>query len=361
MSATEVLCKWNVPKFNENSMSKAKDMKWTSASCEEPTTSSIRSDSSFLSYCNSLRPFSDDVVVNFINRLHADDQESAIRTIIYPDEICRVSKINDDLFLANLYSVDNMNKTRYELVELGKSRLLEISNEDMTEMARLTLPHLKSKISVALRRGRVTGSNFKDCCVSNIENPSITTINRLINPLSFSANVPSLKYQRKNKKKAIDLYIRQEQTKHENFKHHECGLTINPEFPYFATSSDGMVSCNCHGEGCLEIKCLKILESDEPFDVLTRKPNNILNKINDEFFLEANHNYFYKTQMQIHLSDLQYCDFVIWSPMRILTLRINADTKFWDSAKERALNFHQQVMIPELFGKFFTGRKGSSI
>lgn len=150
----------------------------------------------------------------------------------------------------------------------------------------------------------------------------------------------------------------QEIETHENFNYQECGLLVNPKAPYFITSADGFVSCNCHGHGCIEIKCLKILETGESFDVLTREPNNILQKIGNEYFLETNHSFFYKAQMQIHLAELEYCDIVLWSPTKLLTLRIHPDIKFWVVAKQKALLFHQEIMMPELLGKYYTKLNG---
>ncbi len=340
-------------------MSKVKDINWTSKSYEERNNYTARP-SSFHTNYSSLPHLSDEVVLKFLNDLHSEGQEAAVRTVIYPDEICRVSKIKDDVFLADLYCNNYNTKSRSELVEIGKSKPLQISNEDLKEIARLTLPRLHSKIWLALRRGRVTGSNFKDCCSSSVDNPSIVTVNRVINPANLFDNVPSVKYHKKNKNKAIKQYLQHFESTHgdEEIKYEENGLMINPKYPYFAVSSDGLLSCECHGKGCVEIKCLKILESGESFDLLTHKPNNILYKVDDEYFLEKTHDYFYKTQMQIHLSESEYCDFVIWSPKETLVLRVLADIEFWDEAQQKALLFHQQVVMPELLGKFFTRQTG---
>lgn len=338
-------------------MSKAKEIKWNSKSYEEPVP---KPKSEFHLCYSSLPPLSDAVVLEFLNNLNSEGQEAAVRTVIYPDEVCRTTKIKDGLFLANIYCKDYNKKCRSELVEIGLSNPLRISNEDLHEIARVTLPRLHSKIWVALRRGRVTGSNFKDCCLSNIENPSITIVNRVINPVNLFGNLPSIKYQKKNKKKAIRQCVQNSQSIHKNFKYEESGLVISPKFPYFAVSSDGFLSCDCHGKGCIEIKCLKILESGESFDILTHTPNNILYKIDNDFFLEKSHCYYYKTQMQIYLSGLDYCDFVIWSPKATLILRIDADFEFWNTASQQALEFHQKVIMPELLGKFFTRPNGKS-
>lgn len=106
--------------------------------------------------------------------------------------------------------------------------------------------------------------------------------------------------------------------------------------PFFTDSSDGLVHCDCHGEGRLEIKCLKILET-QSFDILTKKPNNILNKFGEDYFLEYSHEFIYKAQMNIHLSESKYCDFVLYSSIRNLVLRINHDVEFWKMVSMKKL------------------------
>lgn len=59
-------------------------------------------------------------------------------------------------------------------------------------------------------------------------------------------------------------------------------------------------------------------------------------------------------QLQINVIRLQYCDIVIWSEQKAIVVRVNPDTDFWNDTMEKALTFHEQVIMPELLGKFFT-------
>lgn len=333
-------------------MSLVQDMKWTSSSIEQ--SRNVTEVSSFVSSCESIRPFTDDVITKFIKNIPGGN--SAMHTILFPDEKRRNTTIKDEVFLSTWYNQENKHKTLFELIEMGKLRSLKISDVDLAEITRVTLR--ETKFWSALMRGRINGSDFKDCCTTNIKNPSVIIINRLMNPTKKVDNIPSVKFQRKYKKKAIKEYVTQENARHENFNYRQCGLLLNPQIPYFITSADGFVSCDCHGSGCIEVKCFKILENGESFDVLTREPNNILYKLEDEYFLEKNHSFYYKIQMQIHLAELEFCDIVLWSPTKFLPLRINPDIKFWAVAKQKALLFHQEIMIPELLGKFYTNPKG---
>lgn len=200
-------------------MSSVRDIQWNSANLIEATTSPQNSGPTFRAHCESLTTFEDEEVTNFLNLIHADGQESALRYLLYPDEIRRASKIRDEVFLASLYSFDNKNKTRNELIQIGIENPLQISTEELKEIAELTVRKNKSKFWLALRRGRVTGCTFKDCCVTNVDAPSITTINRIMNPIKNMDQIPSVKYQRKNKKKALNVYLNQTLAEnHESFE-----------------------------------------------------------------------------------------------------------------------------------------------
>lgn len=339
-------------------MSRVADIKYRSNSNERTSTTVHEPGASFVEYLNSIRPFEDEDIISFINGIHSDGNEPALRTILFPEEKRRNSTIKDEVFLSNLYSKDYSNRSLDELVEIGKSIKLKISKEDIAEITRVTLPQQrKSKFWIALRRGRITGSNLKDCCATNIENPSVTAISRVINPLKGLDHIPGIKYAIKNTKKAIKQYRIGELSNHENFEYEACGLLFNAKFPLFTDSSDGIVCCDCHGKGCLKVKCLKVLET-ESFEFLTKKPKNILNKFGEKYLLENSHEFYYKAQMNIHLSDTNYCDLMFWSSTKTLLLRIDPDVEFWEMVSNKALTFHEVVIMPELLSKFFTRKKG---
>ena len=43
--------------------------------------------------------------------------------------------------------------------------------------------------------------------------------------------------------------------KHSDFKISEVGLVLHLLYPFLGATPDGLVSCSCHGDGTLEIKC----------------------------------------------------------------------------------------------------------
>lgn len=325
------------------------NIRWKSNSIEKPNL-----ESSFVTYCNSLTPFPDETIEKFIKECHLDGNMTAVGTILFPEER-RNTNIKDEVFLASHYSENNKKRTRHELIDIGKSISIELSTDDVNEISCWTRPRLKSKCRFALKRGRVIASNFKNCCEASIDNPSISFINRLMNPMNNFDFYPS--NLTKKKKKALKQYFRSETMHHQELELYECGLLISPMLPYFAASPDSLIACDCHGEGCVVIKFLKIMESAESFDVLTQAPNHILNKNENDYSVEKTHDLYYQLQLQINVVELRYCDLIIWSPkpnVGNLILRVNADINFWRTNMQKAQKFHEQIVMPELLGKSFT-------
>lgn len=347
-----MLCKWNMPSFKAVAMSSVKEIHWR---C--PPQERKANENNFVKNCSSITPLSDERIDEFIKKCHSDGNFTALGTIIIPSETRRKTNIKDEIFLASLYSFEHRNKSLLQLIEIGKSISLNVTDSEVNEISKITLNKEKSKFYVGLRRGRISGSNFKSCCVTTIENPSLTTINYMLNPRNLE-NVPSISYQIKNRKKALEQYRRRAIFDHDSFTYNQCGLIINPRLPYFIGSPDGIVSCSCHGKGCVAVKCLKILEMGGSFEVLTVKPNNILNRTGDIYVLERSHEFFYQVQLQINLISLNYCDVVLWSPRDILIITVESDMDFWKIAMNKALTFHEHVIMPEILAKFYTKFNG---
>ena len=58
-----------------------------------------------------------------------------------------------------------------------------------------------------------------------------------------------------HEKDAIESYKSKVKENHTQFQFQRVGLVINPKYPHFGASPDGFVTCDCCGQGCLEVKC----------------------------------------------------------------------------------------------------------
>ncbi|XP_077080747.1 uncharacterized protein LOC143733086 [Siphateles boraxobius] len=132
------------------------------------------------------------------------------------------------------------------------------------------------------------------------------------------------------------------------------GFVINPDLPWIGATPDGQVTCTCHGEGVLEIKC--------PFNSRDRSLNE---SCRDSSFclgigedgtmaLKTDHKFMYQVQAQMHVSTVSYCDFIVWTPQEFFIQRIMYDPVFFHNAYLKVVEFIKTGVLPELLGKWYT-------
>lgn len=116
------------------------------------------------------------------------------------------------------------------------------------------------------------------------------------------------------------------------------------------------MSCDCCGSGCLEIKCPYVLKVGY-FDVeqfCDMKGSCLCKDDDSEYTLIKTHSYYYQIQLQMYVSKLHYCDFVIWCKGFLFIKRIFIDHDFCEDIVQRAVHFHKMVIMPELLGRCYT-------
>lgn len=125
-----------------------------------------------------------------------------------------------------------------------------------------------------------------------------------------------------------------------------CGLFVSTESPVLGASPDGLVHCECCGEGLVEIKCPAKLK-----DVIPTQDNiDFLAKRSGE--LKRRHAYFFQMQGQMAITDRKWCDLAVWSAHGLYMKRLDFDSAFWEDTSRKLNLFYEQIVAPViLFGK----------
>lgn len=224
-------------------------------------------------------------------------------------------------------------------------RDINVSAEQAKHAERLTRGQSECKDWHRLRTGRITASRMKAVCTSSIEKPSISTVRNICYPVKFSNK--ATRWGCQHEKDAVNAYIRKVAPHHDNFTVVECGFIINPDFPHIGASPDALVSCDCCGEGTVEVKC--------PYCVReTNIHTDSIPYMDKENKLKTCHQYYYQAQTQIFVCKKKFCDFVIWTQKDISVERILPNPELWEEIQTKATVFFVQVILPELTGKLFT-------
>lgn len=199
---------------------------------------------------------------------------------------------------------------------------------------------------------RVTASNAKDIITTKSKQGQYSLLKRLLWGKALP-NLKSLQYGKDNEDKAFQQYS-SEICDAETVVS-KSGFWVNPKNPEFGCSPDGLIlqtSTNTL-KGVVEIKCPAKLANLSPYE-LDKLPK--MNQSNQCFRIEngvpklkKSHKYYYQVQMQMALCEVEFCDFVLWTPKGMSVERITFDKDFWDSLSARLRRFYTGIFMPEYF------------
>ncbi|KAJ8910245.1 hypothetical protein NQ315_002569, partial [Exocentrus adspersus] len=120
------------------------------------------------------------------------------------------------------------------------------------------------------------------------------------------------------------------------------GLLLNPDFPAFAATPDAIITCDCCGKGCLEVKCPYSLKDMSILEFEKQKSSCLMINDQGEMTLDYRHAYFFQIQLQMAISKTSYCDFVVWSFNDFFVERIQFNEDFLFHHLELAKQFHKK-------------------
>ena len=59
-------------------------------------------------------------------------------------------------------------------------------------------------------------------------------------------------------------------------------------------------------------------------------------------------------QAQLNICEVEFCDFVVWTPQGMHVERIFRDVDFFEEAVENITSFYKYGVLPELIGKWYS-------
>lgn len=258
--------------------------------------------------------------------------------------------------LNDLFNKGYISFTIGELQTMAESVDVSITDSDVESVEMMTRGQSTCKDWFTYRAGRITASKLKDACCTDLCKPSVTLLKAVCYPLERSFKTAATEWGVANEKLAITTY-RKLLNDHADVVVEECGFFISPDYPFMGASPDSAVSCVCCGRGVVEVKCPYKYRSSPVIDYIT-SDDSCLALVNDELLLNKKHRYFYQVQAQMHVCDVEFCDFVICTfpcgEPSIFMKRIYRDTNFWDDCVKRASQFFRLCVLPELLGKAYT-------
>ena len=108
------------------------------------------------------------------------------------------------------------------------------------------------------RTGCIMASKFFAVARTSIKSPSPSLIKELMEmKIHAHTKVKSLMWGIENEQNAREQYLEQmeDEQLHTELSCTSSGLRVNPRYPHLGVTPDGIVKCDCCGNGLIEIKC----------------------------------------------------------------------------------------------------------
>lgn len=295
----------------------------------------------------------DEEVANLFHQLSMAGTKPAILSLVpgysdgyKPSEMCHLAPP-----LTSLFKPENQNLSLAELLVLAENTMVSLTEKQCRAIESDTKDQSKSRVWFEQRAGRITASRLRSACHTNFANPSKSLIKQICYPEAHQFSSVATRWGCNHEKKARDYYVKIMTEHHESFTVADSGLLINPKWPHLGASPDGVVLCDCCGEGLCEVKC-PFCHKNESIETLASNKKSCLIENDGKIQLDRNHAYFYQVQAQINIAEVAYCDFIVWTESGIHTERVTADTVFWDNTVIKATSFFKKGILPELLGKW---------
>jgi len=254
--------------------------------------------------------------------------------------------------LTALYDAKYACYSGAELVELCEETFthLSISTEESKFLERCTRQQSNSCLWYNYRVGRITASKFHTVAKCTERSYPTSLVKSVMQYSAPSPNVPALRWGHEKEETAIADYTNTMARSHTNFKLERCGLIVNPKYPHLGASPDGLTSCDCCGNGLLEVKCpFKYRDTDPK---LAREKDFCLQPgPGGALHLSKTHAYYYQVQGQLAMAERSHCDFVCWSPQGVFIEQVLGDPDFFVSLRPKLDYFFVKYILPELLTK----------
>lgn len=160
------------------------------------------------------------------------------------------------------------------------------------------------------RTGRVTASNAGAICATSLNKPSKSLLKRICYP--DKVHSLAMDWGKKKEASARAAYVEATASHHVKFQCQLSGLHIRSDYPFVAATPDGIISCECCGDGLLEVKCPFSAKHDTIAEFASNKQSCLVVE-GEDARLSSKHHYHYQVQMQMMICKKTYCDFVVWT------------------------------------------------
>ena len=256
-------------------------------------------------------------------------------------------------------SVTDERLSLQEKCEKITEKIPHATRDDIAEIEKLTIQQSKDDMWYKARRGRVTASRCHEVMthMETLVKDSSQNCDKLLKRILYASDVctPAMQNGHRWEDKVFIKYKSiMEKEKHINLSVKKCSFIVGTNM-YLGASPDGLVSCACHGQGVLEIKCASKFWTRDPNDIKGDLAYIRQGKMN------INHKYHSQVQFQMGIANGQWGDFVVYTSKCVedeidpLILRVDFDKTLYDRLVNACTTFWFKYTLVEMLSERLKG------
>lgn len=251
------------------------------------------------------------------------------------------------------YIISNMVKNVHTVDDFIDHQPTLTPNE-VDHIQKETVGQSENKSWHALRKDRITASNMYAVHTrmnSFKKNPEVdlsAIVSMVMGGKTINSNIKALKFGRESEPLAKSIYCKMYLESHVDAKFKDCGIFLDQNVSFLAASPDMLVSCECCGDGLLEVK-----SSMQPKCSLCsafctcNMPDYLFTSDNEALEIKKNHRYFCQIQGQMAICKRMWCDFFVYSCNGTFSKRINFQEDYYSNVQSNLIYFFKTFIAPK--------------
>lgn len=200
------------------------------------------------------------------------------------------------------------------------------------------------------RQGRLTGSmmgrvwGFR---MSNEQNNSL--VRDVLNQNQTTWRGPSISYGIDFEPVARTLYLVEKQKEqHKKLTIRATGLVIDHTMPILGASPDGLVTCACHGNSIIEIKCCHSRRDESPQDIAESGDYHVYVDAAGSYCLKKTSPWYHQMIAEMAVTGSSCGELVLFTNKGIIYFTIPFSEEHWQNLKDKCVQVYKKFILPLL-------------
>ena len=225
---------------------------------------------------------------------------------------------------------------------------LKPTAEDVQLIQSMSVGQRNNPLWLDARQWRVTSSNFGRVCNRKFQHSYPPSLLKIVLGDYGNAYSAALQWGCDHEHDAIQQYMVATGAEVE-----ECGVFLNEDYPFLATSPDGIIKLGSQEFGIVEVKC-PYKHRDSSIQLACQDSAFYLSIDGNQATLKRTHDYYYQVIGQLALSGAKFCDFIVWTKVDFHRERILPDDELWSEMNSKLSHFYMTTLGVEILTRLYS-------